>query len=247
MNYRRLADEIAAWMRSYAEQAAMCGYVIGLSGGIDSAVTAALAIRAVGAEHTLGAIMPCHSQAEDAHLAHNVADALGLNTETVDLTSVYDALAGMLPVGPKMACANIKARLRMTTLYYLAQCRDYLVAGTGNKPEMLVGYFTKYGDGGVDIEPLGDLYKGEVRKIAAVLSIPERIIARPPSAGLWPGQTDEGELGISYEELDAVLEALATNAAAPVPLETVDRVHRMVAASAHKRAMPPIFKVQYRP
>jgi NAD+ synthase len=142
-----------------------------------------------------------------------------------------------------MALANLKPRLRMTALYYLAQSHNYLVAGTGNLSEIMVGYFTKYGDGGVDFEPLGELYKHEVRALARALGLPESIITRPPTAGLWPGQTDEAELGITYDELDAILAALARGYDSGAPEETVARVWRMVEASAHKRATPPTFPV----
>ena len=109
---------------------------------------------------------------------------------------------------------------------------------------MMVGYFTKYGDGGVENKPLGDLYKHEVRALARVLDVPAPLITRPPSAGLWPGQTDEGELGMTYDELDAILSALGREEPSPASPETTDRVRRMVASSAHKRAAPPVFPVR---
>lgn len=245
MNYTSLADAIVTWMRDYVQQAGADGYVVGLSGGIDSAVTAALAVRAVGANHVLGVLLPCHSQPEDAAFAQMVAEALGLTPITIDLAAACDALMASLPESSEMARANVKPRLRMTTLYYLAQSRNCLVAGTGNRPEMMVGYFTKYGDGGVDIEPLGELYKHEVRALARVLGVPEPVITRPPTAGLWPGQTDEGELGITYDELDAILAAMAAGREPDAPAATVARVRRMIAASAHKRAMPPSFPVKH--
>lgn len=244
MDYKKLADDIAEWMRTYADKAGLRGYVVGLSGGIDSAVTAALAVRAMGAERALGVMMPCHSQPEDSTYAQRVAEALGLTTQTIDLTAVYDTFEAALPEGTAMARANLKPRLRMATLYYVGQSRGYLVAGTGNLPETMVGYFTKYGDGGVDIEPLGELYKHEVRELARVLGVPEAVIKRPPSAGLWPGQTDEGELGITYDELDRILDAMARGAPVPAPAETEARVRQMIAASAHKRAVPPAFPVR---
>ncbi|MGC9522060.1 MAG: NAD+ synthase [Anaerolineae bacterium] len=253
MNYEQLASDIAAWMRDYAERAGLQGYTLGVSGGIDSAVVAALAARAVGPEHVLGVVMPCHSQAEDIDLAAALIATLGISSETVDLTATYDTLVAALPGGSpmagtsmaraRMAHANIKPRLRMTTLYFLAQTRALLVAGTGNKPEMMVGYFTKYGDGGVDIEPLGQLYKHEVRELAKVLGVPAPIITRPPSAGLWPGQTDEGELGITYDTLDAILDALERGSPPPAPETQVAQVQRMITTSAHKRAMPPSYPV----
>ena len=143
-----------------------------------------------------------------------------------------------------MARANLKPRLRMSTVYYLANSSNYLVAGTGNKPEMQVGYFTKYGDGGVDLEPLGELYKHEVRALASVLGVPQPIIDRAPSPGLWPGQTDEGEMGITYAEIDAILAAWETGEAPNLPADRIAKVEGMVARSEHKRAMPPSFLVK---
>jgi NAD+ synthase len=230
-------------MKQYAADAQAEGFVIGLSGGIDSSVTAALAVKAMGSDHTLGVLMPCHSQSIDGDYALEVAQALNLNVLTLPLGSIYDAFVDNLPSGPDMAYANIKPRLRMTTLYYLAQSRGYLVAGTGNKPELMVGYFTKYGDGGVDIEPLGELYKHEVRGLARTLNIPEVIVERAPSAGLWPGQTDEAELGITYAELDAILDAMTTGNPPPAEEATIERVKRMIVRSAHKRTMPPSFPI----
>ncbi len=244
MDYTALADAIAAWMRDYARQAGAQGYVVGLSGGVDSAVTAALATRAVGAEHVLALWLPCHSLPEDEAYSRMTAQALGLELHTVDLSAAFEALLAALPPGSDMARANVKPRLRMTTWYYIAQSHNYLVAGTGNRPEMMVGYFTKYGDGGVDIEPLGELYKHEVRALAHVLGVPEPVITRAPTAGLWPGQTDEGELGITYAELDAILAALAEGCTPDVSEAAVARVRRMIAVSAHKRALPPVFHVE---
>jgi NAD+ synthase len=241
MNDRQLARQISNWMRAYLQSAGLQGFVVGLSGGIDSAVTAALAVGAVGAHNVYGVKLPCHSQSEDAQYAELVARALHINIQTIDLTAACDALEAVLPEGPQLARANIRPRLRMTALYYIAQIHHCLVAGTGNKPEMMVGYFTKYGDGGVDIEPLGALYKHEVRALARVLGIPQPIIVRPPTAGLWPGQTDETELGITYDELDAILDALERGSTPPADEATVTRVEQMIAASAHKRALPPIF------
>jgi NAD+ synthase len=244
MNYTVLADAIAAWMRDYAAQARAKGYVVGLSGGVDSAVTAALAVRAVGVDHVLAVWLPCHSLPEDEGYARMTAQALGLDLLTVDLCATFDTFIASVPKGMDIARANIKPRLRMTAWYYLAQSNDYLVAGTGNRPEMMAGYFTKYGDGGVDIEPLGELYKHEVRVLARVLGVPEPVITRAPTAGLWPGQTDEGDLGITYAELDSILAAMAEGRAPDASEAAVSRVQRMVEASAHKRALPPIFHVE---
>jgi NAD+ synthase len=241
------ADTIAAWLRDYAGRAGARGYVVGLSGGIDSACTAALCRRAVG-ENVLAVLLPCHSLPEDAHMACLVAETFGLQTVTVDLGPAYDALVAALPPGTSdMARANLKPRLRMAACYALAQTRGYLVAGTGNKSEIAVGYYTKYGDGGVDVEPLGDLYKGQVRELARELGVPQAVIDRPPSAGLWAGQTDEGEMGLTYAGLDATLAAIDAGQTAGVDPALLDKVRRMMAASAHKRAMPPVCVIHTAP
>jgi len=238
----QLADEIAAWLREYAASAGLQGYVVGLSGGIDSAVTAALCQRAVG-EEVLAVLMPCYSPQKDIEMARLMASTFGLETVMVDLATTYDALVNALPPDTaEIAKANIKPRLRMATLYAIAQTHGYLVAGTGNKSELMTGYFTKYGDGGVDLEPLGALLKSQVRHLALALGVPQAIIDRPPSAGLWEGQTDEGELGMTYEELDSTLAAIEEGHTDAVDPELLRRVQHMIAATAHKRSTPPVFQ-----
>jgi len=239
-----LSDQIAAWLRNRLANAGADGFVFGLSGGVDSATAAALAVRAVGSDHVLAALLPCHSQPEDARLGQRVADTFNIPTVTVRLDRAYDALMAVLPPSEhRLAAANIKPRLRMISLYYLAQSHNYLVLGSGNKAELLVGYFTKYGDGGVDLLPLGDLSKTQVWGLARELGVPQEVVERPPSAGLWPGQTDEGEMGITYRELDRVLAAMEAGQTAGIEAAKLDKVRGMMADSAHKRAMPPIFKL----
>ncbi|MBN1812343.1 MAG: NAD(+) synthase, partial [Anaerolineae bacterium] len=168
-------------------------------------------------------------------------------TVTVDLTATYDALEAQLPLDSQsggLAAANIKPRLRMVTLYYLAQSHNYLVLGSGNKTELEVGYFTKYGDGGVDLLPLGDLYKTQVWELARELGVPQVVIDRPPTAGLWPGQTDEGEMGITYAGLDRALAAIEAGDAAHIDLATLEKVQGMISRSAHKRALPLVGRVE---
>lgn len=238
-----LQVQIVNWLSEHLAAAGAEGFVFGLSGGVDSATAAALAVKAVGPESVLAAILPCHSQPIDARLAREVADAFGIPIVTVNLDDAFDALTDNLPVTEhRLAAANIKPRLRMTVLYYLAQTYNYLVLGSGNKTELMVGYFTKHGDGGVDLLPLGDLYKTEVWDLARDLGVPKTVIERAPSAGLWPGQTDEAELGISYVELDRVLEAIASAETADIASRTLKKVERMIATSAHKRTTPPIFE-----
>ena len=234
-----LARHLTDWIAAEVTAAGGAGAVYGLSGGIDSAVVAALAKRAFP-HHTLGVIMPCHSDPQDAEDAVVVAHHFDIPNCTVDLAPVYDQLlssiAGCSSDMPetRLATANLKPRLRMTTLYAFTNQLDYRVLGTGNRSELAVGYFTKYGDGGVDLLPLGGLVKGEVRDLARHLGVPERIITKPPSAGLWADQTDEAEMGLTYEELDAYL---LTSEASPAVKAKVDAMN---AASEHKRALPRI-------
>ena len=232
-------DRIVTWLSDYATKAGAGGYVVGLSGGIDSACTAVLCRRALGS-NVLGVLMPCHSSPSDTRLAQLLADTFGIETVTVALEPAWGAMLGALPDTSDLARANVKPRLRMTTLYALAQTHGYLVAGTGNKSEIAVGYFTKYGDGGVDVEPLGELYKTQVRLLADELEIPQAIIGRPPTAGLWEGQTDEEEMGITYEALDTTLAAIEAGDTGHLDPVQVARVQQMIDGSAHKRSMPPV-------
>jgi NAD+ synthase len=236
-----LANQIAEWIKEQVQIAAAEGLVVGLSGGVDSACVAGLSARAVGARAVLGVLLPCHSDPIDAQYAHLAAQAFELETVTVNLAPIYDALSAALPpTQERLAQANLKPRLRMTALYHIANARNYLVAGTGNKSELLIGYFTKHGDGGVDIEPLGDLYKRQVYELARELGVPQPIIDRPPTAGLWPGQTDEDEMGLSYDTLERALLALESGDDGGLDRLALDKVRRMVSASAHKRALPPV-------
>jgi NAD+ synthase len=237
-----LSEQISGWIAERVREAKAEGIVLGLSGGVDSALTAALAKKALG-DKVLGLLMPCHSDPTDLEHARLVADTFGIETEYVDLGPVFDSLMASLPKGSDLAVANLKPRLRMATLYFFANSRNYLVAGTGNKSELTVGYFTKYGDGGADILPLGDLLKSQVRELARELGVPDAIIAKPPSAGLWAGQTDEGEMGITYDELDRTILAIEVGDTSECDEATLERVRAMMAASEHKRVPIPICKI----
>lgn len=239
----RLGERISQWIRDQVEAAGAAGILVGLSGGIDSAVVAVLARQAMG-EQVLALLMPCRSLVEDERDALIVADTFGIRRERVDLSPIYDAFLHQLPDGGEICLANLKPRLRMTTLYYFANKLNYLVAGTGNKSERLMGYFTKYGDGGVDILPLGDLVKSQVRELADELGIPPRIINRPPSAGLWAGQTDEEEMNIRYEDLDNIIVSLEQGEVTKLPKALMSYVKGMIARSRHKRSTPPIFHLK---
>ncbi|MEE8449450.1 MAG: NAD+ synthase [Thermodesulfobacteriota bacterium] len=236
-----LKERLVGWLRDQVRKARAEGIVVGMSGGIDSSLVAVLAKEALG-DKVLGLIMPCHSDALDIEDAQAVAERFSLKVERVDLSGIYDQLVKLFPDDAVIPRSNIKPRLRMISLYYFANLLNYLVVGTGNLSELKVGYFTKYGDGGVDILPLGGLYKTQVRKLATHVGVPENIIGKPPSAGLWPGQTDEDELGISYDELDDVLAALDRGDVKELPRERVEWVKNSMVASAHKRQPPAIFQ-----
>jgi NAD+ synthase len=237
MTTEELAGKLVLWIRERVQAAGCNGVVIGMSGGLDSSVAAVLCHRACP-QAMLGVLMPCHSSPQDIEHSRLVAGRFALPMKTVVLDAIFDALLQILPgesVGPaasRLAQANLKPRLRMLTLYYLANSLNYMVVGASNKNELSVGYFTKYGDGGVDILPLGNLVKREVRELASFLDIPRPIIDKPPTAGLWAGQTDEDEMGLSYEELDRYL---ATGNASSA---TRQKIESMMAASHHKRQPP---------
>jgi NAD+ synthase len=234
-----LAKKLAGWIKDKVEAAGCKGAVLGLSGGVDSAVVAALCSQALP-KNTLGLIMPCHSNAKDKKHAEMVAEKFSIPTKTVILDDIYDTYLKILPdFKPEasltqLARANLKARLRMITLYYTANQLKYMVVGSGNRSELTVGYFTKHGDAGVDILPLGNLVKKEVRELARFLKIPQEIIDKAPSAGLWEGQTDEGEMGFTYEALDSYI------LTGKAPEEVKKRIEQMHNASAHKCATPPV-------
>lgn len=230
-----IVQQITAWLKQQLEQSKAAGLVLGLSGGLDSAVCAALVRRAT--EHCLALILPVESAVKDLDDAAMVASAVDLKTEYIDLTPAYRNLVKLLPGRDRLAQANLKARLRMVVLYYYANLNNYLVCGTGNKTEIALGYFTKYGDGACDLLPIGDLYKTEVRELARALAIPAAIIDKVPTAGLWPGQTDEAEIGFAYDQIDQTLQALSRGRA---PGRCAERLGAMIAQSEHKRRPPRI-------
>jgi NAD+ synthase len=247
-------DAIVDWLRQHLGRSGARGFVIGLSGGVDSAVVARLCqIAASG--NVLGVLMPCHSDPGDEADARAVADLFGLPIARIDLAPAFDLLtkdligtraslaaaadgvgpAGAADMRARVPAANVKPRLRMTTLYYLANTLEYLVAGTGNRSELAIGYFTKYGDGGADLLPIGDLLKHDVRALARELGIPDAIVDKAPSAGLWAGQTDEAEMGFGYAELDRYLGGGPETVAPALAM----RIERLIRRSGHKRALPP--------
>jgi NAD+ synthase len=237
INVDRVIEEAVMWIKGTVDAAGAKGVVFGLSGGIDSAVVAALCKKAFP-EDSLGIIMPCYSNPVDEEHAILVAEAIGLKTKTVVLDKSFDtmkALVGVSENDPKLAVANIKSRLRMIAVYYEAGAKNYLVAGTGNRSELTIGYFTKYGDGGTDFLPLASFVKKEVVELAYKLGIPDIVITKPPTAGLWENQCDETEMGMTYTDLDNYI------LTGKGPEDVKRKVDSMNRRSEHKRVPIPKF------
>ena len=248
-------ETIHQFLRSHALGEGSDGIVVGLSGGIDSALVARLGCDALGPKHVLGLLLPDAAFPESLlRETEEYAQNLGIEHRTIRIEGVERVYRTLLPeLADRVSLGNVKARIRMTIEYAVARERHRLVAGTGNKSELLLGYFTKYGDGGVDLLPIGDLYKTDVRAIAEELGLPEAIRDRPPTAGLWEGQTDEEELGISYVELDQILYGLEQLRAPEeiasltgFPVERVRAIDERILQFRHKRRLPPIPKVRLR-
>jgi NAD+ synthase len=233
-------DRVVSWIQETVTNAHQNGVVVGLSGGIDSAVVANLVKRAFP-EDSIGVILPCKSSTKDSIDARAVAEKCGLHWIEMDLSVPHELIYDEIKIKldrelngrARITDANLRARLRMSTLYGVANSLGYLVAGTDNAAEVLTGYFTKYGDGGVDFLPLANLTKREVYEWAKVLGVPQQVIEREPSAGLWEGQTDEAEMGVKYDEIDDYLEGKAVSEAAKA------RIEQMFTVTEHKRVMPP--------
>jgi NAD+ synthase len=240
-------------MRRQLTSSGARGLVVGLSGGIDSAVVARLAQLAAPG-HVVAAVLPCHSDPADERDAATIAKHFVLTTVRIDLSQAYDtsiaaAQAALQtlpeqmraprpadPIRGRLPLANIKPRLRMTTLYFLANSMDYLVAGTSNRSELSIGYFTKHGDGGSDLLPIGRLLKSEVRTLARELDVPSAIIERTPGAGLWIGQSDEEEMGFTYADLERYLKEGPQGVSPALAM----KIERLIRSSEHKRQLPPM-------
>jgi len=246
-----LSKQIELILEFIREQLSQAGFeklIIGLSGGIDSAVTAALCVKAIGAENVYGVMLPYRTSRDDS-LEHAIllADQFKIKYEVIDISPMVDAyLQNYAQDSDKLRKGNRMARERMCVLYDLSAKSKALVAGTGNKSELMIGYCTQYGDSACAFEPLGDLYKTEVKLIAAELGIPEIIINKNPTADLWEDQTDEDELGITYAELDAILYQLLDENKTDQELrsefgnEKIDKIKRLIQLSEYKRNMPPM-------
>jgi NAD+ synthase len=250
---------ITEFVASVVGDAGAEGAVIGLSGGIDSTLTAHLAVEALGADAVRGLVMPSEANTdENMSDAERVAEDLGIEYDVVAVQPIVEAFEAAYPVDDPLeervesdplrtALGNVAVRTRGVLNYFVGNAENRIVLGTGNRSETLTGYFTKYGDQAVDCNPIGNLYKYQVRQLAAHLGVPEDLVEKPPSAEMWTGQTDEGEMGLTYDALDAILmlhvdgpfSRSATVETLGVPESAVDRVVDLYEASEHKRHMPP--------
>ncbi len=256
LDYDYAITRISQFLRDMLRKTGASGYVMGLSGGVDSSVTLALAVRAVGRDRVKVLIMPDRETTpkEDVEDAISLASDLGVEYIVIDIADIIDAYAKHVPFfdrNHRIATGNLRARIRMTLLYYYANKNGLLVMGTGDKSEILLGYFTKYGDGGVDLLPIGDVYKTQVRELGRRLGVPEKILVKPSSPRLWPGHLAEEELGVKYEIIDAVLyryvdlgmdiESIINELR--IDREIVISIIKRVHANEHKRLFPLIPRV----
>ena len=236
-----LSQEIVEWLKEQVGDSGGKGTVFGLSGGLDSAVVGILCKKAFD-QNCLALLLPCFSEEIDREHGELLANSFDIPYKIVELDGVFRQLLSTLGENQNgadsssLVVANLKPRLRMTVQYYYAAQNHYRVVGTGNKSEVMIGYFTKHGDGAVDLEPLGSLLKEEVRELAEHLSVPRVIIDKKPSAGLWEGQTDEKEMGFSYEDLDTYLKG------GEVEPSLRDKIERLIRSSEHKRKLPPVYE-----
>lgn len=261
MDYCSLKNDIVAWIQEKVTGAGCTGVIVGVSGGLDSAVVIRLAQEAFP-DGVYGVLLPCGNGKEDEEYAKELCEFHGIPYTTVNFEPLFETfcrltgndrvvadLSTVHEKTHKLALANTKSRMRMITLYYYAQTRHSLVLGTGNRTEMELGYFTKHGDGGVDLLPLADLFKSEVKELARVLNVTTTIIDRVPTGGLWAGQTDEGEIGLSYDEMEYGLRkiyGLPENNILTIDKDSdtiIKRLQQLIKMSGHKRVMPPKYEV----
>jgi len=249
---------IVGFLRAQLEQTGFERLVVGLSGGVDSATVAHLAVRATAPDRVLAVLMPYRTSSPESETdARRVVEALGCRIERVDISPMVDPMLDLIGGGDPGALAvrrgNVMARQRMIVLYDRSAAFDALVAGTSNKTEALLGYGTLHGDMAAALQPIGDLYKSQLRAVAAALDVAPEILVKPPSADLWPGQTDEGELGASYDDLDRILFALVDRrwtmdrcVRAGLDARLVGWVSDRVARNEFKRQVAPVAKVSLR-
>lgn len=251
---QKVEHEIIEFIKRMVREANAKGVIVGLSGGIDSSVTVTLCVKALGPEKVLGLLMPDPeiTPISDMEDAKNLALKLGIKTYTIPIDAIVKTFLDYIPLEEKerISIANLRARIRMVIDYFFANSLDYLVVGTGDRSEALIGYFTKYGDGGVDFLPLVHLYKTQVRQLGKCLGLPENIASKPSSPQLWKGQRATDEIPVDYDTLDLILYAMfdlkmrdkEIASELSIPLGIVREVQRLYNKSMHKRAYPPKLK-----
>lgn len=253
LDQEKTIKELTGFIKSELEKTGLRKAVIGLSGGIDSAVSAYLTAKAIGKENLLGILMPYRTSSEASITdAMSVVNGLGIRHKIIEITGMADAYIGKLEgVVSGVRRGNVMARCRMIVLYDHSAAENAIVIGTGNKTEALLGYTTLYGDSACGINPVGDLYKTQLREIAGYLNVPESIIKKKPSADLWEGQTDEGEMGITYELVDKYLfakyeENKSHNELMKAGFDSdfIEKVNSMIKKNEFKRKLPPVAKIQ---
>jgi len=245
---------IGAFIRDAVYKAGFEKVVLGVSGGIDSSVVLALAAKALGGDAVYGLLLPySHSSRDSLRHGRQICEQFEIPHEVIDITPSVSAYFERYPTEDRVLIGNKCARERMSVLYDVSARKRALVAGTSNKSELLIGYSTLFGDSAAAFFPIGDLYKTQVFALARHLGIPEEIVAKKPSADLWQDQTDEGEIGISYGDLDEILYLMVDLRKSPKELQQrgcdrdkVERIRRMIVDSQFKRTMPPVAKLQHR-
>ncbi|ALT67938.1 NAD+ synthase [Methanobrevibacter millerae] len=248
LDVKKTKDDIVEFVQNKVSEANADGLVVGLSGGIDSTLAAFLACEAVGKKNVFGIVMPSTTTpTEDKLHGTAIAQLLGINYKEIAIDSILNEFLSVTQLEEdKLSIGNLKARIRMSIIYFYANSKNYLVSGTGNKSEILIGYFTKHGDGACDIEPIGDLYKTDVYQLAKYLEIPQEIIDKPPRAGLWNNQTDEDEIGMTYELLDKILyrnlekdiDAKSIADELDIEVDEVNNIINRVYRNKHKSTVP---------
>ncbi|HMF34255.1 MAG TPA: NAD+ synthase [Candidatus Lokiarchaeia archaeon] len=242
-------EDVAQWIEKFIAAHVPTTAVLGLSGGVDSALVAYLTAKSLGSDHFHAILMPSRSSEPiDEEYALKVVEDLGITYETIDIQPILESFDEVDPHATEFSLDNLKPRIRMSVLYTYANLHDARVMGTSNKSEWMVGYFTKFGDAGSDVEPIIGLYKQQVFGLARYIGVPAEIVERAPTAGLWSGQTDEGEMGITYVKLDQILCGIDLGldeddivAACGVTEDDIHLVQGMIARSMHKRIQPPFF------
>lgn len=245
INLRRITRKIERFISDYVSKSLANGLVIGLSGGLDSSVVLKLAVNAIGRSKVIGVVMPSDTTPkEDTEHAIELATSLEVRHHIIGISPLLEKYAEILPVDKK-AKGNLTARVRMNILYYYANIEGCIVAGTSDKSELQIGYFTKFGDGASDIMPIAELYKTQVRALAKFLGIREAIVEKKSSPRLWEGHLAEDEIGLDYGTIDSILPLLVDRKLKPtdvakklqIPVANVVKVQAMVEASQHKRRL----------